>query len=131
MKKVTPLYLCFIDITRAYDSVDQILLWNAVARFGVLPRTLTDIRQSHDGMQASVRLDDGKSPKNLDVGHSLGQGCVLEPLVFNLILTAVFCVAEERHFLSNAAITDNMVQPQRNEEKGEKGGKPRTGKVDS
>ena len=29
-KKDTPLYLCFIDLTKAYDSVDRTLLWDSL-----------------------------------------------------------------------------------------------------
>ena len=31
-KKRTPLYVCFIDLTKAYDSVDRTLLWSVIAR---------------------------------------------------------------------------------------------------
>ena len=31
-----PLYMCFIDLQKAYDSVDrELLLWFVLARFGV------------------------------------------------------------------------------------------------
>ena len=34
-KKRIPLYVCFIDLTKAYNSVDQTLLWTVLGRFGV------------------------------------------------------------------------------------------------
>ena len=34
-KKRIPLYVCFIDLTNAYDSVDRTPLWTVLARFGV------------------------------------------------------------------------------------------------
>ena len=34
-KKRIPLYACFIDLTKAYDSVDRTLLWTVFACFGV------------------------------------------------------------------------------------------------
>ena len=127
-KKDTPLYLCFIDLTKAYDSVDRTLLWDVLARFGVSPRMLAVIRQFHDGMQAYVRLDDGECSDKFDVRQGLRQGCVLAPLLFNMFFTALLRVAERR-FLADAAITDNMVQLQRKEE-GEEQGTSSTGKVD-
>ena len=119
-KKDTPLYMCFIDLTKAYDSVDRILLWDVLARFGVPPRMLAVIRQFHDGMQACVRLDDEECSDKFDVGQGLRQGCVLAPLVFNMFSSAVLCVAEKR-FVADAAIADNMVQLQRKKESEKKG----------
>ena len=127
-KKDTPLYLCFIDLTKAYDSVDRTLLWDVLARFGLPLRMPAVIRQFHDGMQACVRLNDGECSDEFDVGQGLRQGYVLAPLLFNIFFTAVLHVAEKR-FLADAAITDHMVQLQRKEE-GEKKGTSRTGKVD-
>ena len=60
-KKRIPLYVCFIDLTKAYDSVDGTLLWTVLARFGVPQIMISAIRQFHDGMRACVRLDDASS----------------------------------------------------------------------
>ena len=57
-KKRIPLYVCFIDLTKAYDCVDRTLLWTVLARFGVPQNMISVIRQFHDGMRACVRLDD-------------------------------------------------------------------------
>ena len=127
-KKNTALHLCFIDLPKAYDSVDRTLLWDVLARSGVPSRMLAVIREFHVGMQACERLDDGECSDKFDVGQRLWQGCVLAPLLFNMFFTAVLRVAEKR-FLADAAITDNMVQLQR-KEKGEKNGTSRTGKFD-
>ena len=127
-KKDTPLYLCFIDLTKAYDSVNRTLLWVVLACFGVPPRIFAVIRQLHDGMHTCVQLDDAECSDKSDVGQSLRQGCVLAPLLFNMFFTAVLRVAEKR-FLCDVVITDNTVQLQR-KEKGEKKGTSRKGKVD-
>ena len=55
----TSLEICFIDLAKAYDSVDRVLLWEVLARFGVPPRMIKGIRMFHDGMRARVQLDDG------------------------------------------------------------------------
>ena len=43
-KKRILLYACFIDLTRAYDSVDRTLLWKVLARFVVPQRMISVIR---------------------------------------------------------------------------------------
>ena len=57
-KKQIPLYVSFIDLTNADDSVDQTLLWTVLARFGVPQNMISVIHQFHDGMRACVRLND-------------------------------------------------------------------------
>ena len=50
-KKRISLYECFIDLAKAYESVDRTLLWTALARFGVPHNLISVIRQFHDGMR--------------------------------------------------------------------------------
>ena len=50
--------MCFIDLTKAYDSVDQTLFWAALARFDVPHNMVSVIGQFYYGMRACVRLDD-------------------------------------------------------------------------
>ena len=84
-----PLYMCFIDLQKAYDSVDRELLWVVLARFGVPEKMLTVIRQFHEGMRARVRTDDVEHSEWFDATQGLRQGCVLSPLVFNILFAAV------------------------------------------
>ena len=66
-KKDTPLFMCFIDLTKACDSVDRTLLSTGLARFSIPPRMLAVIRHFRDGMRACVRLDDGECSDLFDV----------------------------------------------------------------
>ena len=85
-----PLYMCFIGLQKAYDSVDrELLLWVVLARFGVPEKMLTVISQFHEGMRARVRTGDDEQSERLDVTQGLRQGCVLSPLLFNVFFAAV------------------------------------------
>ena len=53
-KKNIPLYVCFIDLTKAYDSVYRTLLWTVLARFGVPQRMVSVIRQFPECMRACM-----------------------------------------------------------------------------
>ena len=80
----TSLEICFIDLAKTYDSVDRVLLWEVLARFGVPPRMIKVIRMFHDGMRTRVRWDDGDFSAWFNVCQGLRQGFVLSPLMFNI-----------------------------------------------
>ena len=63
-----------------------------------------------------------------DVGQGLRQGYVLSALIFNIVFTAVLCLAE-KGFIADAAIMDSIVQLQRKENGENKTGKTRVDKV--
>ena len=92
----TSLEICFIDLTKAYDSVDRVLLWEILARFGVPPRMIKVIHVFHDGMRARVQLDDGDFSAWFNVCRGLRQGCVLSPLLFNIVFAVVIIVVLQR-----------------------------------
>ena len=50
------------------------------------------IRQFHDGMRACVRNDDGRCLEWFEVAQGLRQGCVLSPLLFNVLFAAILPV---------------------------------------
>ena len=107
-KKRTPLFVCFIDLTKAYDSVDQALLWAVLARFGVPLNMISVIRQFHDGMRACLRLDDRVCSRWFAVEQGLRQRCVLAPLLFNIFFPTVINVASTR-FKADKGIMDALV----------------------
>ena len=117
-KKRIPLYVCFIDLTKAYDPVDRTLLWTALARFGVPQDMISVVRQFHDGMRACVRLDDRVCSRWFAVEQGLRQGCVLAQLLFNIFFAAVINVASTR-FKAVEGIMDVLVHLRR---KGGRGG---------
>ena len=116
-KKQIPLYVCFIDLTKAYDSVDRTLLWTVLARFGVPQVMISVIRQFNDGMRACVRLDDKVCSRWFIVEQGLRQGCVLAPLLFNIFFAAVINLASTR-FKANKDITDALVHLRKKREAG-------------
>ena len=107
-KKEIPLYVCFIDLTKAYDSIDRTLLWTVLARFGVPQDMISVIRYFHDGMRAGVRLDDRVCSRWFAVEQGLRQGCGLVPLLFNVFFAAVINLASTR-FKADKGIMDDLV----------------------
>ena len=103
-----PLYMCFVDLQKAYDSVDRELLWKVLAQAGVSSVMIDVIRKFHDGMRARVRMDDGELSEWFEVTQGLRQGCVLSPLLFNIFFAALIEVVLQR-FSEDNTILENLV----------------------
>ena len=121
-KKQIPLYVCFIDLTKAYDSVDRTLFWTVLARFGVSHNMISVIRRFHDGIRACVRLDDRVCSGWFAVEQGLHQGCVLAPLLFSIFFAAVINVAYTR-LKADKGIMDALVHLREKRGAGGGGGK--------
>ena len=91
------LHMCFVDLQKAYDTIDRTLLWQVLTRIGVPPQMIAVIRQFHDGMRACVRPDDGVCSDRFEVEQGLRQGRVLSPLLFNIFFAAVLNVVLQRN----------------------------------
>ena len=66
-----PLYVCFIDLQKAHESVDRELQLKVLTNSGVPIKLLTIIRNFHDGMRARVRTDDGEHSEWFEVTQGL------------------------------------------------------------
>ena len=73
------LFLTFVDLKKAYDSVPRAALWIALKKLGVPDNTIQLIRSFHQGMKATIRLE-GKLTEEFDVDNGLQQGCCLAPV---------------------------------------------------
>ena len=75
------------------DSVGQTLLWTMLGRTGLPTKILAAIRHSHHTTQARILTDGGEGSDWLGVVQGLRQGCVLTPLMFNIVFAVVLHVA--------------------------------------
>ena len=51
------LYMTFVDLTKAFDTVSREGLWKIMAKFGCPAKFIAMVRQFHDGMLARVQND--------------------------------------------------------------------------
>ena len=81
--------MCFIDLQKAYDSVDRELSWEVLTLPGVRTKMLRIIRNFLDGMRARVRTNDGAHSEWFHGTQGLRQGCFLSRLLlFNVFFAA-------------------------------------------
>ena len=82
------LFLLFVDLKKAYDSIPREALWSVLKKVGVPPKMLSIIRSFHEGMQAEVSVKD-MTTDTIEVMNELRQGCTLAPTLFNIYYSAV------------------------------------------
>ena len=79
---------CFIDIAKAYDSVDRQLLWQQIHENGVHGKMFRMLRALYTDTRSCVQVDGQQSTWfNVDVG--VRQGCALSPLLFLLFINGL------------------------------------------
>ena len=84
-----PLYICFVDIRKAYDSINRAALWSVLQYCYHLPSKLLKIIEAlHSNTSAAVRTY-GKISDHFSVSSGVKQGCVLAPTLFNLYFDSV------------------------------------------
>ena len=57
LEQIVELYMTFVDLTKAFDTVSCDGLWKIMAKLGCPPRYIAMVRQFHDGMQARIQND--------------------------------------------------------------------------
>ena len=78
-----PLLITFVDLTKAFDTVSRLDLYNVLVCIGCPPTFLSLIRSFHEDMTASV-LFDGQLSDSFPVRVGVKQGCVLAPTLFGI-----------------------------------------------
>ena len=86
------LCLAFIDLTKAFDSVNRDALWACLARLACPPKFVNITRQLHEGMKGCV-LYDGEQSGSFNINTGVKQGCVIAPTLFSIFLAAFISLA--------------------------------------
>ena len=76
-------YFCFIDYTKAFDSVNHKKLCKILKEVEILDHLTCLLRNLYVGQEATVRSGHGTTDW-LQIGKGVHQGCILSPCLFNL-----------------------------------------------
>ena len=82
------LYMVFVDLTKAFDTISRDGLWQILRKIGCPDLFVDIIRSFHDGMVARVQVQ-GKTSEPFSVTNGTKQGCVMAPLLFTLVFSAM------------------------------------------
>ena len=83
-----PLYMVFVDFSKAFDTVGRTGLWQLLRKYGCPEKFTTMIEALHTGMMANVSVG-GEVSESFSVTNGVTQGCVLAPTLFSIFLSAM------------------------------------------
>ncbi|VDL88627.1 unnamed protein product [Schistocephalus solidus] len=103
----THLNTTFLDLTKAFDTVNRDGLWKVVHKFDCPERFTHMVRQLHDGTMAYV-ADNGTVSEAFAGTNGVKQGYVRAPTLFSLIFSAMLMEAycDEQPGIRMTYITD-------------------------
>ena len=82
-------YMTFVDLTKAFDTVSREGLWKIMAKFGCPTKFIAMVRH---GMLARVQ-NNGEFSDPFPVTNGVEQGCVLAPTLFSMMFSAMLTAA--------------------------------------
>ena len=109
----TSTFFCFVDLCKAYDSVNREALWVGYRKFIISQRSHKNIRilqALHNGTQGVVRCESQLSDV-FTIEFGVKQGDVLVPLLFNLYINAVTDIALSKAAKLGVNIEFNTTAP--------------------
>ncbi|KAI8495103.1 hypothetical protein Bbelb_270890 [Branchiostoma belcheri] len=78
-----PLYIAFVDLTKAFDTVCRPALYKVLKSVGCPPKLLKLVISFHEDMKACVQFD-GATSDFFDIKNGVKQGCVMAPTLFSI-----------------------------------------------
>ena len=90
VKQISPLQdlHLFIDFRQAYDSIHRQSMWNIMREFGFPEKLIRVTKACYQSTLCMVRCG-ARSTDAFTVKSGLKQGCILSPLLFNLVMEHV------------------------------------------
>ena len=82
------LFAVFIDLTKAFDTVNRSALWCVLRKRGIPPKITNIIISLHEGMLGTVKID-GERTESFEMTTGVKQRCVIAPTLFILYLDAI------------------------------------------
>ncbi|KAI3363695.1 hypothetical protein L3Q82_001320 [Scortum barcoo] len=83
-----PVYMCFVDLEKAFNHVPRGILWGVLREYGVRGPLLTTVRSLYDRSRSLVRIAGSKSDL-FPVHVGLRQGCPLSPVLFIIFMDRI------------------------------------------
>ena len=78
----------FLDVTKAYDSVNHEILWKKLASVGISGKFLDMLKSMYSGDSVDTVIN-GVSTRSVFLKRVLRQGCSLSPILFAIYISEI------------------------------------------
>ena len=83
-----PVYIAFIDFTKAFDSIKLSCLWDLLEKTSINKRYINLLKLSYENSTAAIKTDIGTS-EPIKILKGVKQGDILSSILFCLVIAAV------------------------------------------
>ena len=87
--------MAFIDLTKAFGSINREALWKVLSRFGCPANFITILRLLHDKMTATALFSETET-EPFTIRTGVKQGCVIAPTLFTVYLCVILFLVRDR-----------------------------------
>ncbi|CAF2069980.1 unnamed protein product [Rotaria magnacalcarata] len=94
-----PLLMCFIDIAKAYDSVNRDLLWIVCHSYGISEKLINLLKMLYKDSIAKVKVN-GEVSDRFEMKTGVMQGGIPSPILFNILFDFII-----RRVIDEAGVT--------------------------
>ncbi|XP_062834399.1 uncharacterized protein LOC134298378 [Anolis carolinensis] len=84
-----PLYMAFIDLAKAFDTLNRSALWTILQKIGCPDKFVNILRLLHDDMMATVLDSNSSQSDPFKVGSGVKQGCVIAATLFSIFIAMI------------------------------------------
>lgn len=84
----TTFYCCFVDYSKAFDTLEHEAIWKALKNQGVEKKYIRMLRNIYTNSKAKIRLE--KEGKEIKLGRGVRQGDPVSPKLFTAVLEEIF-----------------------------------------
>ena len=90
----SPIYMIFVDFERAFDSLKHSVIWQTLTECGVPTKLVNIIKELYNKSTCQV-IRRNKKSENIPIRSGVKQGCVLSPLLCNIVLDTALAKATD------------------------------------
>ena len=107
----TSLFVCFVDLKKAFDSVNHNLLWEKLKSHGFSYQMLKVLQSMYSKATSRVRISASEATDSFPCKKGVRQDCNLSPLLFSLFLTGLEVELKKNRtgVVLNGAVLDVMM----------------------